>query len=103
MRSLDDIHAEMRAADPKVEGLSALAKMIEEQAERRRSGLQAKIAEVLDGLPDEAMVAVSLESAAGDCDSITLSWVLRPLLPGMPIPEGATLYAKPRRTVPTAS
>lgn len=98
MRSIEDIRNEMRAADPSVEGLTALAKMVEEYADRQRTGLQAKIGEMLDGLPDECMVAVSLDSAAGDGDGISLTWTLRPLLPGMPVPDGSTLYAKPRKS-----
>lgn len=58
-------------------------------------GLMGRVNEMLDGLPEGCFVAVS-PADVGDITSgvANVAYTLRALMPGMPVPEGWTAYAR---------
>lgn len=69
--------------------------LITSMARAQRDGLMGRVNEMLDGLPDGCFVAVSPPDM-GDITSgvANTAYTLRALLPGMPVPDGWTAYAR---------
>jgi len=72
-----------------------LQDLVTSMAKAQHEGLMGRVNEMLANLPDGCFVAVS-PADMGDITSgvANIAYTLRALMPGMPVPEGWTAYAR---------
>lgn len=80
---------------PPTEAVAALTDLVNKTSATMRTALNHKIDVTLDGLPAGAFVAVSPPDFGDPRDGVvTVSYTIKPLLRGMPVPNGWTAYGR---------
>ena len=98
MNSIQDIRNALAPEWDDGDAAATYAKMqdfITKCATQQRRGLMGKVNEMLAELHDGAVVAVSQPEFGDARDGVvSMSYTLKPLLAGMPVPDGWTAYQR---------
>ena len=94
VQDIQDIRDDF-AVRSEADDLRAIQTFIDDQSRKQREGLMGRINEVPDGMPTGSFVAVSPPdySPVGS-STVSVSYTLRPLMAGMPVPDGWIAYGR---------